>query len=44
MLATFPRIEIKAMYVDEGLSLTYDFCGTKYAFGTSDIETLFSHQ
>ena len=42
--ATFPRIEIEAMYVDEELSVTYEYCGTEYAFGTSDIETLFSHQ
>ena len=41
---TFPRIEIKAMYVDEELSVTYEYCGTEYAFGTSNIETLFSHQ
>ena len=43
-LTTFPRIEIEAMYVDDELSLTYEYCGTEYAFGTSDIETLFSHQ
>ena len=42
--ATFPRIEIEAMYVDEELSVTYEYCGTEYAFGPSDIETLFSHQ
>ena len=41
---TFPRIENEAMYVDDELSLTYEYCGTEYAFGTSDIETLFSRQ
>ena len=43
-LTIFPRIEIEAMYVDKELSLTYEYRGTEYAFGTSDIETLFSHQ
>ena len=43
-LTTFPRVEIEAMYIDEELSVTCEYCGTQYAFGTSDIETLFSYQ
>ena len=41
---TFPRIDIETMYVDEELSVTYEYCRTEYTFGTSDIETLFSQQ